>query len=95
MTEYTKEALVDLICTRLQGSFDAAQAQFLTARQNGVGHFVVDNFLPEDITRAVYQAFPTDDSMRLMDTFRERKLTYKQLDNTDPLLKNITFAILR
>lgn len=93
MTEFSKEALVDLICAKLEAQQQDLTTQFHATRQQVVGHFVVDNFLPEEIANAIYHAFPNNEVMRLMDSFRERKLTYKQLDNTHVLLKNITFAI--
>ncbi len=89
----SKDELVALICAKLSDNGSLLKKQFLDHRQQVAGYFLIDDLLPTEIAQAIYQSFPEVEKMRFMDTFRERKYTYKHLDNTSPLLKNITFAI--
>ncbi len=90
----TQEALAHLIVERLQRdeaeltkTFAASSADIQTR------HLVVDNLLPEDVARGFYPCFPEKERMRQLSSFRERKFTFKQLDQVPSLLKNITLAI--
>jgi len=89
-----KEQLVQLICDRLNRSADQLSREFAeSAREVGVRYAVVDDLLPEEIARRIHAAFPDPASMRLMDSFRERKYTSKSFDKFDPLMADITFAV--
>lgn len=55
-------------------------------------HVCIDNLLPPELGERIYHTFPPPSLMRRMSSFRERKYTYKQLDNADPLVGAITFA---
>ena len=87
-----REQLVKLIIERFDRNSDAIKADF--AADKGVhAHFTaIDDLLPDEIARRVDDAFPPEDEMRLMDTFRERKYTSKSLDRFDPIISDITFA---
>jgi Rps23 Pro-64 3,4-dihydroxylase Tpa1-like proline 4-hydroxylase len=54
---------------------------------------VVDNLLPDEIARGFYPCFPPRERMRRLSSFRERKFTFKQLDEVPDLLKHVTLAI--
>jgi Rps23 Pro-64 3,4-dihydroxylase Tpa1-like proline 4-hydroxylase len=89
-----KEELVRLICERLTADEAALREQFARSAQIvGVRHVVVDDLLPNDIAQRIHAAFPAPQSMRLMDSFRERKYTSKSFEKFDPLMADITFAI--
>jgi Rps23 Pro-64 3,4-dihydroxylase Tpa1-like proline 4-hydroxylase len=84
--------LVRLILERLERDAEAIREDF--ARDKGVtAHYTaIDNLLPDDIARRIAAAFPPNDEMRLLSSFRERKHTSKSLDKYDPLIADITFA---
>lgn len=89
-----KEQLVGLICQRLERDEAVLREQFARSSNIvGVRHVPVDSLLPEDIAQRIHAAFPPPETMRLMDSFRERKYTSKSFDRFDPLLADITFAI--
>lgn len=72
----------------LAAQFRAPPAPIPTA------HFVVDDLLPEAVCREIHAAFPADrQAFREMKSFRERKVTSKNLDQYPPILADITFAI--
>lgn len=87
-----REELVRLILERLERDAEAIREDF--ARDKGVTakFTAIDNLLPDDIARRIAAAFPPNEEMRLLSSFRERKHTSKSLDKYDPLIKDITFA---
>lgn len=89
-----KNEFVSLICQRLKQGMDVFKNEFNTKQQFDVArHFAVDNLLPQEIAQSIYFNFPSKEQMRFMNSFRERKFTYKQLGSTPQILKDITFAI--
>lgn len=85
---------VDLIVNRLTVEQEKLMADFNQTQSLSVArHFVVDDLLPDDLARSIYQAFPVKEKMRPMKSFRESKSTFKQLEQTPTILKEITFAI--
>jgi len=90
----TKETLARLIVERLERD-TAELARKFAAPSGGVPtrHLAIDNLLPGEIAREFYPCFPPQERMRQLASFRERKFTFKQLDQVPSLLKDITFAI--
>lgn len=86
--------LVDLIKGRLVSQAAELKKAFeASVSAVGVRHAIIDNLLPEHVARSIADAFPSEDKMRLMDSFREKKFTSKKFDQFDPILGDITFAI--
>lgn len=88
-----KEQLVSLIVQALIARRDELKIAF--ARSNdevGVRYVTIDNLLPGEVAEQISDCFPAPEKMRLMDSFREKKLTSKAFDSFDPLLGAITFA---
>ncbi len=89
------ERLIALVTDRLKDRASGAKAEFAANQgSHGIGFCAIDGLLPEADAQAAYAAFALGNPVwRLMDTFRERKLTSKQFDCFDPILKQITFAL--
>ncbi len=88
-----REQTVQVICDRLSRDVDKLRDEFAGATARvGVRHVVLENLLPEELARRIHAAFPPPASMRLMDSFRERKYTSKSFEQFDPLLGDVTFA---
>lgn len=89
-----KETLVRLIVERLERNAAELAGKFASPA-GGVPtrHLAIDNLLPEEIARNFYPGFPPKERMRRLSSFRERKFTFKQLDEVPALLRDITFAI--
>lgn len=89
-----KEQIVALVVGRLTEQVEPLRLAFMDSfKAVGVRFCVVDNLLPNDIAHRINEVFPTASSMRLMDTFREKKFTSKSYDEFHPLLADITFAL--
>ncbi len=87
-----REELVQLILDRLDGDASAIKAEFAQERGIGAKFAAIDGLLPAEIAERIAKVFPSTSDMRLMDTFRERKHTTKDLKRFDRLIEDITFA---
>lgn len=89
-----KEQLVQFICDRLSRTEEQTRREFAQSVEDvGVRYAVVDDLLPPEIAQRIHEAFPPTGSMRLMNSFRERKYTSKKFEAFDPLMADITFAV--
>ncbi|MEH0165265.1 2OG-Fe(II) oxygenase [Paucibacter sp. JuS9] len=89
-----KEELVQLIVERLARDRAALRQAFEASRAEvGVRYCVIDDLLPQALAERIHAAFPKPESMRLMDSFREKKYTSKAFEKFDPLMADITFAV--
>jgi Rps23 Pro-64 3,4-dihydroxylase Tpa1-like proline 4-hydroxylase len=89
-----KSEILELIVSRLECQEESLRRQFLdSANEVGVRYCYVDDLLPAEMANAIYRAFPGVESMRLMDSFREKKYTSKSFEKFDSLMHDITFAI--
>jgi Rps23 Pro-64 3,4-dihydroxylase Tpa1-like proline 4-hydroxylase len=89
-----RSELVKLVLEKLEKHENALRKQFQESLSEvGVRYCYVDELLPVDLAYAIYRAFPSVDSMGLMDSFREKKYTTKSLEKFDPLMRDITFAM--
>lgn len=94
MISINKELLVELIVRKLEENKENLQLTFEESiNEVGVRYCFVDDLLPGNIAQTISKAFPKPDSMRLMDSFREKKYTSKSFEKYDPLAGEITFAI--
>lgn len=89
-----KEQITSLVVKQLESQVETLRARFLeSSNEVGARYCVLDDLLSEDIADRIHKVFPAASSMRLMDSFREKKYTSKSFDKFDPLLADITFAI--
>lgn len=84
--------LVSLILGRLDRDAAAIKADFAAEKSVTAHYTAIDDLLPVEIAERIAAAFPPNDQMRLLNSFRERKHTSKSLDKFDPLITDITFA---
>ena len=89
-----KKNLVQIIVNRLEGDINRLNKNFTKSiSEVGVRYFTFDNLLPISVAHQIFAAFPSHESMRFMNSFRERKYTSKSFENFDPLMADITFAL--
>src|SRR3712207_3079645 len=89
-----RNELAELIVKRLERDLDKIKQEFNTPKgTTQTRHAAIDNLLPEDIARKIYESFPPVEQMRLMSSFREQKYTSKSFDKFDPLLLDISLAV--
>jgi Rps23 Pro-64 3,4-dihydroxylase Tpa1-like proline 4-hydroxylase len=86
------EDLVNSIVERLDRDAEKIAADFAAKKDVSTPFCVIDDLLPIDTARDVFDAFPDPSEMRFLNSFRERKFTSKSLDRFDPLVSDITFA---
>lgn len=87
-----KEELIKLILARLEKEAEQIKADFHADKGIKTRFTAIDDFFPEELARKIYEAFPSPEKMRLLDSFREKKYTSKDFDEFDPLMKDATFA---
>lgn len=89
-----RNEIVQIITERLEADKESIKIQFFkTSGQVPTRFFFLDNLLPEEVVMKAYEAFPTPPVMRRMKSFRELKYTSKNLNEFNPLLGEITFAL--
>lgn len=90
----TKDDLIGLICERITRDHEGLRRAFLQHHDvTGTRFAVVTDLLTDAVAHEVYRSFPSVSDMRLLSSFRERKYTFKQLDSTPRLLRDVTTAI--
>ena len=87
-----REELVRLILEKLERNADKISKDFSGEKGVKTRFAAIDNLLPDEIARKIFDAYPPLEDMRLLDSFRERKYTSKTLDEYNPLIADITFA---
>ena len=79
-----------LIVTRLERELELMRTAFQA--QGRIGSAFVDDVLPDDLAREIYDRFPDTDRMMLKRSIKEHKLVAAQMDRYDPLLEEAVFA---
>ncbi|MBX2827484.1 MAG: 2OG-Fe(II) oxygenase [Flavobacteriaceae bacterium] len=85
------KAIADIILQRLNEEKEAIAKQFESSRQ-GIGHFYIDDLLPEPLAKSIYDAFPEKEKMVRKKSLREYKYVAAQMDAYDPLLEKAIYA---
>jgi Rps23 Pro-64 3,4-dihydroxylase Tpa1-like proline 4-hydroxylase len=86
-----RTSMATLIAAKLDARRDELKAQYL-ASSNSIGHFYIDDLLPHDLAKAIYEQFPRPSTMKLKKTLREYKYIAAQMDQYDPILEEAIYA---
>lgn len=86
---HNRKSIADLMVPRLQSERDRLAEQYAAAAQP---YFALDDLLPEELSEAIYHAFPRQDEMTLKASIREKKYVTSQMNQCNPLLEEIVFA---
>jgi Rps23 Pro-64 3,4-dihydroxylase Tpa1-like proline 4-hydroxylase len=88
-----KDYLVNLLEHKLKERDESIRQQWLNPQSTTTRHFVVDELLPAEIAKNIYEAFPrSGNGFFDKESFREKKRTSANLDAYDPILSDITYA---
>lgn len=87
-----REEIIKHILEKLEADTESIKADFQSDKGINTKFTAIDDLLPEDLARNIYAAFPENEKMRLLDSFREKKYTSKDMDKFDPLIEDATFA---
>jgi Rps23 Pro-64 3,4-dihydroxylase Tpa1-like proline 4-hydroxylase len=82
--------LADLMVTRLAPEVSRMKAEFATAGR--IGSTTVDDLLPAETARAIFEAFPRAERMVLKRSIKEHKHVAAQMDAYDPILEEAVYA---
>jgi Rps23 Pro-64 3,4-dihydroxylase Tpa1-like proline 4-hydroxylase len=84
--------LATLVAQRLNAESVRLRADFARPAVGNTRTCVLDDVLPVATAEAIYRAFPANEDMRLLASFREQKYTSKSLERMDPLVHDALFA---
>lgn len=92
--QVSKESIVATVLASLGSRESELKFQWENPQGTRTRHFVVDDFLPGDISTNAYNGFPKDgQGFYSRDSFREKKQQSELLSDYDPLLAEITYAL--
>lgn len=83
--------IADIIVARMSSEKERMAAQYAETR-GGIGHFYIDDLLPEELALAIHARFPKPETMKLKKTLREYKYIAAQMDHYDPILEECIYA---
>lgn len=89
-----KDNLSKMIEKKINANYSMLQEQFFSKNPNTSSRFfIIDDVLPEKITLEIYKNLPSLEAYKVMDSFRENKLTYKEIDKIEnSIIQSITDA---
>lgn len=87
-----RDRLVQIIVERLRRDAEKIRKDFHQAKGVQTRYAAVDDILPPEVGREIYESYPDVEAMRLLSTFREKKYTSKALDKMKPLIADAIFA---
>jgi Rps23 Pro-64 3,4-dihydroxylase Tpa1-like proline 4-hydroxylase len=86
--------LIKLIQKKIEKNSDFICEQWKNPIGTKTRHFILDDFLPNNIAMSIYNSFPkSGEGFRSTKTFREKKKTSAELSSHDSILASITYAI--
>lgn len=86
----TRTYLADLILEKLTAAKLELKAEF--NQKDRINSCVINDLLPEEIAKEIYQAFPSPEEMTAYKSLRENKRIAAQMDLYNPLLEEAVFA---
>lgn len=88
--QWTRKELAKLIASRLEQEKERLRSAF---RETGrINSCYIDDLLPAEIAKAIYDAFPSPEEMAVHRSIRENKRVAAQMDLYNPLLEEAVFA---
>ena len=88
---WNRETLATLIFDKISNEKKELKQQF-SASQKGIGHFYIDDILPNEIALKIVEVFPNATQMVLKKSLRENKYVAAQMNLYNPLLEEIIYA---
>ncbi len=89
--EYSRESIATLILKRLTEEKGKLMEQF-TNSKTLIGHFVLDNLLPEELVKKIHDKFPSTTEVFQRKNLREFKHMAYQMNAYDPILEETIYA---
>ena len=86
-----RHQLAGLIIKRLEEE-EAVLTDHFKQSSDGIGHFFIDDLLPEDVAHKIYKNFPASSETVLKKSLREFKHVAVQMDKYHSLLEEVIYA---
>jgi Rps23 Pro-64 3,4-dihydroxylase Tpa1-like proline 4-hydroxylase len=86
-----RSEIADRIVGKLQQNRNSLASMYAASKAK-IGHFYVDDLLPADLARRIFESFPPANNMRLKKSLREYKYIAAQMNNYDPILEETVYA---
>ena len=87
---WSRAQLSEHVAIRLEAEQDALQDAWRSA--DPIGHFIVDDLLPNEQAHAIASAFPDPGTLMQRNSWRERKRVGVQVDEYAPIISEILYA---
>ncbi|WP_426667876.1 2OG-Fe(II) oxygenase [Mucilaginibacter sp. McL0603] len=88
--ELNRTSLADIIVEKLEQNKEFLKSDFL--KPNQINSCLIDDLLPEEIAKTIYESFPSPEEMAIHKSLRENKRIAAQMDLYNPLLEEIVYA---
>jgi len=86
-----RKEMADLLVQRIEPELARLKAGYEASRLT-IGHFFIDDLLPEPLAQRIYSAFPNAGTMKLKKSLKEYKYVAAQMDRYDPILEEAIYA---
>jgi Rps23 Pro-64 3,4-dihydroxylase Tpa1-like proline 4-hydroxylase len=83
--------IADYIYQRLNQAKDLSRSTYKLTEKK-IGYFYVDDLLPADLAKRIFDSFPRGPRMKLKRSLREYKYIAAQMNNYDPILEETIYA---
>lgn len=83
--------IADIIVEKITSSICNLTSQYKQS-VGKIGHFYIDDLLPEEIARNIFSCFPDGKNMRLKKSLKEYKFIAAQMDQYNPILEEAIYA---
>lgn len=86
----TRQEMAAIITARLTEEAERMRTEFHLPDR--IRSTMIDDLLPEDLVRSIYEAYPPPEKLIATNSVREHKYVTAQMDSHDPVLEEILFS---
>lgn len=86
-----RKQLAGMIIEKIKTSQNEIRQRYENSKED-IGFFYIDNLLPEEVAKEIYQHFPSQEQMTLKNSLRENKYIAAQMNQYHPILEEIIYA---
>jgi Rps23 Pro-64 3,4-dihydroxylase Tpa1-like proline 4-hydroxylase len=91
MENRNRTTIADLIYSKLLEEEQVVRKQFNNPKDR-IGYFYIDNLLPENIAKFIYESFSKPEQTTLKRSLRKHNYIAAQMNKYDPVLEEIIYA---
>ncbi|WP_298320029.1 2OG-Fe(II) oxygenase [uncultured Aquimarina sp.] len=91
MSHLNRDKIADLIFLKLKDNEEVLKNHFHQTSK-GIGYFYLDNLLPDELAKEIFDKFPRTKDVKVKKSIREYKYVAAQMNKYHPLLEEIIYA---